>query len=137
IHGMAGMRLGYGLAHRDAATRLRRLQSHHDCSSIALLAGIASLADAGHPERTLASNKQAKKVALLVLRELEHGVLPSCTNFLLHEVRGPLRDYIGHMQEAGILVGRPFPPLLGYNRVTLGTPEDMARWAEVLRGLRQ
>jgi hypothetical protein len=33
-------------------------------------------------------------------------------------------------------VGRPFPPMTDWNRVSFGLPEEMDRWAEALRGLR-
>ena len=63
--------------------------------------------------------------------------MPSHANFVMHEIRGDLGEYAARMREAGILVGRPFPPLLGHNRLSLGMPDDMARFAEVLRGFRR
>ena len=39
--------------------------------------------------------------------------------------------------EHGILVGRPFPPMLSYNRLSIGLPEEMAKFAETLREFRR
>ena len=41
------------------------------------------------------------------------------------------------LAEAGLLVGRDFPPMLQYNRLSLGLPEEMARWADTIRGFRR
>ena len=70
------------------------------------------------------------------LEDLGLTHLRSHANFLMHQVEGDLHEYIGRMRERGIRVGRPFPPLLGYNRLTLGLPADMTRWAETLRDFR-
>jgi histidinol-phosphate aminotransferase len=34
------------------------------------------------------------------------------------------------------MVGRPFPPMLRYSRVSLGLPSEMEQWAETLRSFR-
>ena len=137
VHGMAGLRIGYGVAHADTAARLRRLRSHNDCNVLGLLAARASLRDGQHVQKSLQTNAAARTVVEDVLRELELAWLPSHANFVMHEIRGDLGEYAARMREAGILVGRPFPPLLGHNRLSLGTPDDMARFAEVLRGFRR
>ena len=54
----------------------------------------------------------------------------------MHRISGELRTYIDRMAEAGIRVGRPFPPMLEYNRLSFGLPEEMERFAETLRGFR-
>ena len=48
-----------------------------------------------------------------------------------------MADYQRLFLEHGIAVGRAFPPMLEHNRVSLGTPEEMGRWAETLRALRR
>jgi histidinol-phosphate aminotransferase len=45
--------------------------------------------------------------------------------------------YNTRMAEAGFLVGRPFPPMTSWSRVSLGLPEEMTRFAETLRGFRR
>jgi len=115
----------------------RRLQSHNDCNILGLLAAGACLADGSHAEASLRSNAAARDVVLCVLKELELRALPSHANFVMHEIRTDHAADSARMLEAGIVVGRAFPPLLGYNRVSLGTPEEMARFAETLRDFRK
>jgi histidinol-phosphate aminotransferase len=69
--------------------------------------------------------------------ELGLEYLPTNANFLMHRIKGDLRAYIDRMREAGILVGRPFPPMLEWNRLSFGLPDEMDRWASTLKDFRQ
>jgi histidinol-phosphate aminotransferase len=135
IFGMAGMRLGYGVAHPDTAARLREFISANNTNVLACAAALASLADEGLMARSVAVNSEAKAVATATLDELGLEHIPTQTNFLMHRIHGELPAYIARMREAGIRVGRAFPPMLQWNRVSFGLPDEMERWAEVLRTL--
>jgi histidinol-phosphate aminotransferase len=137
VHGLAGLRIGYALAHPDAARRIRAFSGLSNLNAPGLLAATASLGDDAHVARSLRVNEDARHVTYQVLDELELERLPSQANFVLHQVRGDQPAYIRRMREHGILVGRPFPPLLGHNRLSLGTPEEMGRFAGVLREFRR
>lgn len=41
------------------------------------------------------------------------------------------------MKENHIMVGREFPPVTGWSRLTLGTPEEMQQFVAVLKQFRQ
>jgi histidinol-phosphate aminotransferase len=137
IHGLAGLRIGYALSHPDAAPRIRAFSGLSNLNALGLLAATASLGDDTHVARSLRVNDDARRVTYEVLDELGLERLPSQANFVLHQVRGDQAAYIRRMREHGILVGRPFAPLLGYNRLSLGTPEEMGRFGEVLRDFRR
>lgn len=136
IYGMAGMRLGYGVAHPDTAAELLRHQGRNNISHVTLVAALASLRDADLIPRARAANREARRILTRALDELELEHLPSHTNFVMHRVPGELTAYIARMREQGALVGRPFPPMLGWNRVSLGLPSEMERFAEMLREFR-
>jgi histidinol-phosphate aminotransferase len=76
-------------------------------------------------------------MAYQVLGELDLAYIPSHTNFVMHRINGELRQYISRMAEAGIRVGRPFPPMLDHNRLSFGSPEEMEKWADTLRDFRR
>jgi histidinol-phosphate aminotransferase len=137
IHGMAGIRLGYGLAHADTIAEVRKYRSSNSANQLVLHAARASLADKEFQARSLEVNHRGIQVAHGVLDELGLEYLPSHTNFLMHRISGDLRTYIDRMRERGIQVGRPFPPMLTYNRLSIGLPDEMAIWAEALRGFRK
>jgi histidinol-phosphate aminotransferase len=136
IYGMAGMRLGYGVAHPDTASRLRDFICRNNINVLASAAAMASMADQGLVARSLKVNGDAKAIATSTLDDLGLEHLPTQTNFILHRIHGDLQAYIGRMRDQGIRVGRPFPPMTQWSRVSFGLPEEMERWADALRGMR-
>ncbi|MFQ5932820.1 MAG: histidinol-phosphate aminotransferase family protein, partial [Nitrospiraceae bacterium] len=62
---------------------------------------------------------------------------PTHTNFVMHRINGDLETYNERMRERGIAVGRPFPPMLEYSRVSIGLPGEMERFAKNLRSFRR
>ncbi|MBE0593644.1 MAG: aminotransferase class I/II-fold pyridoxal phosphate-dependent enzyme [Gemmatimonadales bacterium] len=137
VHGMAGVRLGYGLVHEDAVESLRRRQVRNNANHLALVAGLASLESDEFVAQSLRVNRHGREIACACFRELGLEYLPSQTNFVMHRIGGDLRTHITRMREHGFQVGRPFPPMLEYNRVSIGLPEEMELFAETLRSFRQ
>ena len=133
IYGLAGLRIGYGLAHPALARRIGAFTGFSNMNQMGLRAARACLVDPDWVERSLAANEEARRITYDVLDELGLERIPSHTNFVMHRVPGEVTDYIGHMRERAVRVGRPFPPMTGWNRLSFGLPEEMARFADVLR----
>jgi histidinol-phosphate aminotransferase len=70
------------------------------------------------------------------LEELDLEYVPTSTNFVMHRINGDLQTYRQRMRENDAWVGRPFPPMLTYNRLSFGLPEEMERFTEILREFR-
>ncbi len=136
VYGMAGIRLGYALAHETTAAQLRELQSVSNANHLALAAGLASLADPDFLGYSVNTNATAKQILYNVLGDLDLSHLPSHTNFVMHRINADLGEYTARMLDAGFIIGRRFPPMLDYNRISIGTPEQMERFAETLRDFR-
>ena len=133
---MAGLRLGYAIAHPDTALRLSEFMASNNASVVALAAGGASLTDADMLRRSRESNARARAITMATLDELGIDYLPSHTNFMMHRIHGDLEAYNERMREAGSRVGRPFPPMTDHSRVSFGLPEEMERFSETLRSFR-
>jgi histidinol-phosphate aminotransferase len=52
-------------------------------------------------------------------------VIPSQANFVMMETGRPVKQVIEYFKQRNILIGRPFPPMDAYARVSLSTPADM------------
>jgi histidinol-phosphate aminotransferase len=137
VYGMAGIRLGYGLAHSDTVATLRRLNVRNNANHFALVAGLASLGDHDFVHRSLAVNERGKEILYGCLRDLDLDYFPSHTNFVMHRIRASLRTYITRMRDRGFRVGRPFPPMVEHSRLSIGLPAEMERFAEMLRQFRR
>ena len=129
-YALAGMRLGYSLAHPDTAKRLELFASASNINHLALK---AALQDKTFVKKSLNSNQQARKVLYHGFEELGIDYIPSHTNFVMYRVQNDLGQLITRMRENGVRVGHPFPPLLSYNRISLGLPEEMELFVEKLR----
>lgn len=136
IYGMAGLRLGYGIAHPATVQRIKAFISQSSRNMMGIQAGLASLNSDDHIELTIDMNNQSRKIAQETLDNLGLEYLPSHTNFLMHKINGDLELYIRRFYMNGINVGRAFPPMMGYNRISFGLPEEMERWADTLRSFR-
>ena len=136
IYGLAGLRIGYGIAHPDTAARLSDFASRNNINQLAIAAAGASFRDEGLMEKSRAANRESRRMVEATLDELGLERMPTQTNFLMHRINGDLATYRGRMAEAGFLVGRDFPPMLDWNRLSFGLPGDMGRFCDTLRDFR-
>ncbi|MBI4538444.1 MAG: aminotransferase class I/II-fold pyridoxal phosphate-dependent enzyme [Gemmatimonadetes bacterium] len=137
IYGMAGMRLGYAVARHETAERMRAFASDNNANHLVLVAARACLHDTGFMKESLELNNRARQVLYQCLDDLGLEYLPSHANFAMYRINGDLLEFIERMRERDVLVGRPFPPMLGYNRISIGLPEEMERFAQHLREFRR
>lgn len=136
VYGLAGLRLGYGIAAPATIRRMSAFGLFNRANHVALAAAIACIGDQAFIDRSIAVNRQGRQIAQRTLAELELDALPSHTNFIMHRIRGDLTRYRARMADAGIRVGRAFPPMLDHNRVSIGLPSEMEQWADTLRAFR-
>ena len=136
IYGMAGMRIGYGIAAPKTALNVRKFAAGYNLSAAGTAAALASLADNDFHQQSLKSNQVAKQTLLDCLDELGLAHIESNTNFVLHKIGGPLADYSTRMADNGIRVGRRMTKDDGWNRISIGTPKEMQDFAQVLKEFR-
>lgn len=136
VYGMAGMRIGYGIAAPKTAARLSPFSSTYNMNIGGVSAAITSLKDEAFYEKSLASNARAKGILLDALAELDLAHIPSHTNFVLHRIGSDLDPYKTRMKANGILVGRRMTAEDGWNRISIGTPDEMTEFVRTLMAFR-
>ena len=62
------------------------------------------------------------------LARLGYQVIPSEANFFMVHIRRPVSSVTGEFRRRGVLVGRPFPPMNDYLRVSVGNADEMGRF---------
>ena len=135
---LAGMRVGYAIAQPQMIAQIETFASLDNTNLSGAVAALATLNDSAYLDLSLRTTNESRQMVESVLQELGLRYLPSQTNFIFHEIKGDVQTYIDRMREHGILVGRVFAPITErFNRVTLGTPKEMAVFVEVLRSFRQ
>lgn len=134
---LAGMRVGYAISNPQAIETVEAFMSMDNTNLSGAVAAIATLNDAKFLALSLRNTNQSRQMIETVLDDLGLRYLPSQTNFIFHEIKGDLKAYIDRMRDHGVKVGREFPPVTGFNRLTLGTPEEMEVFIKVLKKFRE
>ncbi len=128
VYGMAGMRMGYSVQTPEVTKKLQRWQIILNGSAPALAAASASLNDESGMRavaaKIIADRNQFMKAA--AQRKLK--VIPSQANFVMMETGRPVRDMITQFKSHDVAIGRPFPPMEQYIRVSLGQPNEMEKF---------
>jgi histidinol-phosphate aminotransferase len=127
IVGLAGMRLGYAIAPEPI---IARMQPHSIASINAIVkwGGVAALKDTAAQANVKAMTLELRKKTTTELVGLGYDVIPSEANFFMVHIRRPVRSVSGAFRKRGVLVGRPFPPMDDYLRVSVGNAEEMERF---------
>lgn len=130
IYGMAGLRCGYAIAQPVTLAKMSARQSRNNVNVAALLAARASLADQNWVAESRATNAATRAMVFAEFEKRGFRTMPSEANFFMVDVRRDSREVTAMMREKGVLVGRPFPPLDNWLRVTIGTRPQMERFVE-------
>jgi histidinol-phosphate aminotransferase len=133
VYGMAGLRAGYAIAHRDTARRLQPWRIGSGVNVLALAAATASIVDKEHMALEQKRNREAKAFTRAWFEKAGFQVGASDTNFLMIDIRRDMRPVRDACRKEGIAVGRPFPPLHTHLRISIGTMDEMKKATEVLR----
>lgn len=133
IYGLAGLRVGYGLASTAVADLMNRVRQPFNVNNLALAGAVAALDDVDFLNASYELNRagMAQIVAALDQLGLEH--IPSCGNFVTFRA-GDAAAVNQKLLQQGVIVR----PIAGYGlpewlRVTIGKAEENARFIEALQ----
>lgn len=123
--GLAGLRLGYGLAHPRLIDYLSRVKVVFSVSTIAEAAGAAAVRDQEHVRKTLRNNAEGAKFLTQELSAMGLKVLETWANFVYVDVGEDAGDLNKRLLAEGVIIR----PLGGWGaknaiRVTIGRPEQ-------------
>jgi histidinol-phosphate aminotransferase len=133
IHGLAGLRVGYGIGSPELVAALEKVREPFNLNSLAQVAALAALGDVEHLQRTRDNKIVGMRFYEDVFRRLELEFVPSSGNFVLVRVGNGLRVFT-ELQNQGVIVR----PMGGYQlpdwiRISIGTPLENERCVESLR----
>jgi histidinol-phosphate aminotransferase len=133
IHGLAGLRLGYGIGHPAFIAALEKIRQPFNINSLAQAAGLAALDDTAHVRKTRQNNAAGRKFWESALSAMGVEFVPTSANFILARV-GQGREVFEELQRRGIITR----PMEGYQlpewiRISIGTPAQNRRCAQALQ----
>jgi histidinol-phosphate aminotransferase len=133
IYGLAGLRLGYGIAQSELIAALEKIRQPFNTNSLIQAGAIAALDDDEHIQRTKNNNRQGLGFLEHHFQQMRLEFIPSAANFVLVKVGDGQRVFL-EMQKQGVITR----PMAGYGlpefiRVSVGTPAENERCAAALK----
>jgi histidinol-phosphate aminotransferase len=131
-YGLAGLRVGFGLAHPEVAEIMNRVRQPFNVNHLAMVGAVAALGDTAFIEESRRVNAAGLARLGQGFRELGLEFIPSEGNFIAVRVGDAARVYASLLRQ-GVIVR----PVANYGmpehlRVTVGTPEQNARFLAAL-----
>src|SRR5436190_5564203 len=133
IYGMAGLRCGYCVAQKGTLEQLRSHQMWDSVNIMALAAASASLDDPAQVPTGQRLNNEVKAFTIGELDKMGCKTIPSQANFIMFDCKRPVVPRIKAMKDRNVHVGRLFPPVPNYMRITIGKKSEMESFLNTLK----
>lgn len=132
IHGLAALRVGYGLASKNVATLLQKARQPFNVNAIAQAGALAALTDTEHVEKTRTVNRDGIAFYEKALAERGLEYVPSFANFLLVKTGDGDRIFRDMLKQGVIVRAMSSYKLPEWVRISIGTEAQNRRCLEVL-----
>lgn len=133
IYGLAGLRIGYGIARNDIILEMNKLRPPFNTNSLAQNAAIFALKDEAHIRYSLGINEEGKRYLYRELDSLNVKYVSTEANFIYILLGQDSNVLYNEMLRHGVIV-RPVGPQ--EIRVTIGLPEENKKFIEALKKIR-
>lgn len=132
-YGLAGLRIGYAVAHQGLINVLNKVRQPFNVNSMAQSAALAALEDSDHIEQSRSMIFKGIEFFERELPKLGVEVVPSGANFLLIKT-GRGREIFNELQKRKVII-RPMDgyKLPEYIRITIGTPAQNQAMLDALK----
>lgn len=133
VYGLAGLRIGYGIAYEELAQYIRRLRVPFHINAVSMRGALAALDDREHVERSVQHNRVEREFLYAGLDELELSYARSQSNFILVRPGYDPQLIYERMLEKGVII-RPMAAFRAPDcfRVTVGTRAENERFLQAL-----
>jgi histidinol-phosphate aminotransferase len=133
IYGMAGMRLGYAIGAKEPIARLGEQLIQDNANAAVLQAALASLADNDSVASCRARLNGTRQWLCAALAKDSRPFIPSQANFVMLDMGTDVKPIIEQFSAHNIFVGRRFPSMPNFLRVTVGTQPETESFFAALR----
>lgn len=131
VYGLAGLRGGYAVASANVVKRMQDFANDDNINQIAIEAVLAALEDTNALDAPIQRNADGRQEFFNQAMARALKPIDSHANFVMMNTFHPTQNVIQHFSKNNVLIGRPFPPMDTYIRVSLGTPNEMLRFWQV------
>lgn len=134
IYGMAGLRIGYGIAHPDTVAEIEKHQIFPGVftNTASFATAEAGLSDGEYLKFIATKNNEAKNLVYKTLDQLGIEYITSQTNFILFDISSFTGDFLMLMSKENILISTRNYLNKKWCRVSMGTVEQIQLFCEAL-----
>jgi histidinol-phosphate aminotransferase len=134
VYGMAGLRVGYAVGRPETLDAMARYLDGSRLSVLSATAALAALQDPTRVASERAANAAARAMTVRAFSDAGYRVVESQANFVMADVRRDIRVFQQACRNRGVEIARPFPPLLTWARISIGTMDEMRQACEAFKG---
>lgn len=131
-YGMAGLRVGYAAASTEVLNKIRPF-SQGGPSTLGFVGATAALEDVASLQANIAEYRRVRKMVTDALDGMRIKYAEPHGSFVFMHTGIDIREFQQLMEAENIFVGRPFPPMLDWARVSIGTEQEMNLFLAALR----
>ena len=133
VYGLAGLRIGYAVGRPETLQRMAGWRVGNGLNMLGIRAAIAALDDTAWVSKGRAANRAGREYLRRTFEGWGFTVAESHANFVFADIRRSAEDFQKQCRALGVSVGRPFPPLASWTRVSMGTEDELRQAADVFR----
>jgi histidinol-phosphate aminotransferase len=133
IYGLAGMRLGYAVGSKETIATMRPFLDQDNTNAAVLAAGLASLSDQANVAACRGKFIATRNWLCGELAKDGRSFTKSQANFLMINVGSDVQPIVNQFAQRNILVGRRFPSMSTWLRVSIGKQAEMESFLAALR----
>jgi histidinol-phosphate aminotransferase len=131
IHGLAGLRVGYGVASAETSRSLGGSQLRESVNAVGAAAAMAALDDIEQVQLRVRQNTDDRQEFFNQANARMLKPIESHTNFVMFDTDRPAPRVIEHFKKHGVAISGHFPYFAKFIRVSLGTEADMREFWRV------
>ena len=128
VYGMAGLRCGFVIARPDLLEKVIARGGQNFMPTTAVAAALASLNDPALVPERRRINAGIRQQTFQWLAQNGYSFIPSESNCFMVDTKRPGKEVREAMAKENVLIGRTWPIMPTYVRITVGTQEEMARF---------
>ena len=137
--GLAGLRIGYGISHRDIADLMNRVRQPFNVNSLALSAAAAALDDIDHLQQSISMNQAGMKQLTTAFDDMNLQYIPSVGNFICVDMESTAHtgmEIYNKLLHQGVIV-RPVDnyAMPNHLRITIGLEEENEKFIKTLESV--
>jgi len=135
IYGMAGLRCGFAIGRPDLLSRIDKMHGWNAMPVTAVVAAVASLKDSSVVPERKQINTSIRQETFEWLDHNGYSYIRSESNCFMLDTGRLAKEVIDAMAHQNVFIGRAWPIMPTYVRITVGTRPEMEKFQEAFKSV--